>query len=300
MLGSPRFLVFTLILVLAALAANAQVQSRLDGRVTDSSGAVVQGAKIAARNVDTGVLYTATTNDYGGFVFPFLPSGDYELRCEAAGFKVSVRSGLIMETGLTKTVDLQLELGAISETVQVKSAAPLLETGNATLGQFIERATVLDMPLDSRRIGSLVRLAAGVAYQSENGALSTPQFAMAGGRETNQMWLTDGAATQNMTLGTPQSVLNPPAESVQELKMETNNYSAEFGRAGGGLILITTRSGTNELHGAAYEFFRNDKLNARTFFSPGKAPPLPLPQAYIRGLVGRSGDQEQDLLLLQL
>lgn len=259
------------ILTIAAANLYAQVQSRLEGQVRDPSGAAILGAKVTVSDLGTGVVNTATTNESGAYAFNSLRPATYEIRCELAGFKTTVRNGVAMETGLTKTVDIQLELGSLTETVEVKDTVPLLDTGTAT-GQFIERTTILKMPIDSRRTGSLARLVGGVAFTNEAGGLSTPQFSVAGGRSENQMWMTDGASSQAIALGSPATPYNPPAEAVQEMKVETNSYGAEFGRAGGGLIIVTTRSGTNAFHGALYEFLRNDKLNSRTFFAPGKAP----------------------------
>jgi hypothetical protein len=252
---------------------------------------------VEARNVTTGVVLTTATNETGTYGFPSLLPGEYELRCQAGGFKSVRRAGVVLETGIARTANFQLELGAVSETVDVQASTPLLESESSTVGQFIERTTVANMPFQTRRIGSLARLAGAVAYTSENGKLATPQFAMAGGRSENQMWLTDGAVTQNMSLGSPQSVLNPPAESIQEIKMETNNYAAEFGRAGGGLILISTRSGSNAFHGAAYEFFRNDRLDSRSFFAPSKAP---LPVQRVRRVRGRPRLPQSHVLLREL
>ncbi|MBI4874633.1 MAG: TonB-dependent receptor [Acidobacteria bacterium] len=261
-------------LLLSALLspALAQTQSQITGTITDNSGAVVVGAAIAARNVDTGVRYPAASNQNGAYLLPFLPPGRYELTCELQGFKKFVRSGLALETGSTATVNVQLELGQITESVVITASTPLIESETSSVGQLIERTSVLNMPVESRRGASLVRLMGNVVYREEAQGEAIPRFTMAGGRPTNQMWQLDGAAVQNMTLGVPILGLNPPAESLQEFKAEANNYSAEFGRTGGGLILMTTRSGTNQLHGAAYHFLRNDVLDARSFFSPGKAP----------------------------
>ncbi|MCA2965148.1 MAG: TonB-dependent receptor [Acidobacteriaceae bacterium] len=249
-----------------------QTQSRLAGLVTDDSGAVVVGARVTARNVQTGVTTTATTGEAGNYLFPALLPGGYEVSVEKAGFKRAVQAGLTLETGITRTVDLRLSVGAVSETVEVKAQAALLESETSSVGQLIERTTVLNMPLESRRTAGLVRLLGAVTFTSETGGEQVPMFSMAGGRSQNQMWQLDGAVVQNMSLGVAQLQLNPPAESLQEFKAEMSNFSAEFGRAGGGLILMTTRSGTNEYHGAAYEFLRNQALDTRTFFAPRKAP----------------------------
>jgi hypothetical protein len=198
--------------------------------------------------------------------------GNYEVVVEKSGFKKAVQSGVTLETGITRTVDLRLTLGAVTETVEVTARAALLESETSSLGQLIERATVQNMPLESRRTAGLVRLLGAVTFTRETGGEQVPMFSMAGGRSQNQMWQLDGAVVQNMSLGVAQLQLNPPAESLQEFKAEMNNFSAEFGRAGGGLILMTTRSGANQFHGAAYEFLRNQVLDTRTFFAPSKAP----------------------------
>ena len=257
---------------LASGLLQGQVQSRLTGTVNDSTGAVIPGAVVTVRNVATGVSQTAETTENGGYNFPFLQPGEYELAAESAGFKRFSQRGITLETGFSRTVNIALVVGEVSETVTVEASTPLLETESSTVGQFVERTTVMNMPVESRRSASLVRLMGMVVYSQEAGGEQIPRFSMAGGRSMNQMWQLDGAVTQNMALGVPQLSLNPPAESLQEFKAETGNYSAEFGRAGGGLILMTTRAGTNEYHGAIYEFFRNDKLDTRTFFAPDVAP----------------------------
>ncbi len=250
----------------------AQTQSRLTGLVTDDSGAVVAGARVVTRNVLTGVVTESATSEAGNYQFPALIPGTYEVSVEKAGFKKALQSGITLETGITRTVDLRLTLGAVSETVEVSAQAALLESETSSVGQLIERTTVLNMPLESRRTAGLVRLLGAVTFSSETGGEQVPMFSMAGGRSQNQMWQLDGAVVQNMSLGVAQLQLNPPAESLQEFKAEMSNFSAEFGRAGGGLILMTTRSGTNQFHGAAYEFLRNQVLDTRTFFAPSKAP----------------------------
>jgi hypothetical protein len=254
------------------LLSLAQTQSQLTGTITDNTGAVVVGASVIGHNTDTGVQYKGASNENGVYLLPFLPPGRYELTCELAGFKKFVRSGLVLETGLAATVDVQLQVGQITESVVVQATSALIESESSSIGTLIERANVANMPVESRRSASLVKLMGNVVYREEAQGEAIPRFTMGGGRPTNQMWQLDGAVVQNMTLGVPILGLNPPAESLQEFKAEANNFSAEFGRSGGGLILMTTRSGTNNYHGAGYEFLRNDKTDARSFFSPGKAP----------------------------
>ncbi|MEZ5391721.1 MAG: carboxypeptidase regulatory-like domain-containing protein [Bryobacterales bacterium] len=250
----------------------AQNQGRLSGNVTDSTGAVIPGAAVTLLNVATGVSLTAETNESGAYLFPVVTPGMYELRVELDGFKTYAQSGLGIETGYSRNVDVTLEIGQIAEVVNVEASTPLLEGTTSSVGQFIERGQVFNMPVQSRRSASLVRLMGNITYRSEDGGEQVPKFSMAGGRSQNQMWTLDGSVIQNMSIGVPQLGLNPPAESLQEFKAEQNNYPAEFGRAGGGAIMMTTRSGTNDLHGAAYEFFRNNAMDSRSFFASKTAP----------------------------
>ncbi len=267
-----RIRLFLALVAIVSLPLAAQ-QSGLTGAVTDTTGAVVVGADVTLVNSDTGVLLSAQTNESGAFNFTLVQPGTYELSCESVGFKTYRLSGLVMETGLTKTVTAQLEIGEITETIEVTGSAPLLETENTTVGQFIERTTVAQMPVGSRQAGQLIKLAGNVTFATSGGGLyDLPFFSMAGGRSRNQMWHLDGGVVQNMALGIAQLNLNPPVESLREFKVESNNYAAEFGRTGNGLIIMSTRSGTNDMHGALYHNFRNDKLDARTFFAPSIAP----------------------------
>jgi hypothetical protein len=260
------------VLILSLWPWAAQAQSQLSGTVTDNSRAILVGAVVTLRNVNTGIALKAATNGSGIYSLPSVQTGSYELTCELPGFKKFEEGGLVMETGASRLVDIQLELGQLSESVRVAGTAPLLDAQTSSVGQLVERATVANMPLSTRRATSLVKLMGNVSFGSETQADSTPYFSMAGGRSGDQMWNLDGAVVQNMTLGVPLITLNPSAETIQEFKIEANNFSAEFGRAGSGLINMTTRSGTNTFHGAAYEFLRNDKMDARSFFARQKVP----------------------------
>ncbi|MEZ5403395.1 MAG: TonB-dependent receptor [Bryobacteraceae bacterium] len=260
------------ILILASVSASLHAQTRITGTVTDDSGAVVVGAVVTARNVETGITTNADSTATGVYTISFLNPGRYEILCEMSGFKRFSRSGVVLETGTTSTIDIQLQLGQVSETVSVEASVPLLESESSSVGQLIENKFILNMPIQSRRSAALVRLMGNISYRSEDGGEAVPKFSMAGGRSQNQMWALDGGVTQNMAIGVAQLSLNPPNEALQEFKAISNNYAAELGRTGGGYITMTTKSGTNDFHGSAYEWLRNDKLNARTFFAPTKAP----------------------------
>ncbi|MEZ5403396.1 MAG: TonB-dependent receptor [Bryobacteraceae bacterium] len=260
------------LLVLFASAFSVFAQTRLTGTVTDESGAVVIGATVTARNVATGIVSSTQSTETGVYAIPFLNPGQYEVVCEMQGFKKFSRTGIVLETGTTSSIDIKLQLGQLSETVSVEASTPLLESESSSVGQLIENKFILNMPIQTRRSASLVRLMGNISYRSEDGGEAVPKFSMAGGRSQNQMWALDGGVTQNMAIGVAQLSLNPPNEALEEFKAISNNYSAELGRTGGGYITMTTKSGTNQFHGSAYEWLRNDKLNARTFFAPSKAP----------------------------
>jgi hypothetical protein len=260
-----------LVLTVCACAA-VFAQSRITGTVTDSTGAVIPGVQVVVRNVQTGQGTPAETNQSGVYSVSFLNPGQYEVICEQGGFKKFVRSGIVLETGTTTTVDVRLDVGQLSETVSVTASAPLLESESGALGQLVESAMILNMPIQSRRVGAMVRLMGNVSFLGETGGQSIPRFSVAGGRSYNQMWHLDGGVVQNQAGGSPQLSVNPPNESLQEFKVMANNYPAEYGRSGSGVIVMATRSGTNEFHGSVYEWLRNDKLNARTFFAPSKPP----------------------------
>ena len=265
----------SLFLMAAALlttGGTAWSQARITGTVKDSSGAVVTGARIVARNVATGQTTPALTSASGVYSISFLNFGRYELSCELAGFKKFLRAGIVLETGTTTAVDVTLELGAVSETVSVSASTPVLESESGAIGQLVDNKIIQNLPIQSRRGASLVRLMGNVSFLSEEGGQANPRFSLAGGRSYNQLWYLDGGVAQNQTNGSPQLSINPPNESLQEFKVMANNYPAEYGRSGSGLIVMTTRAGGNDLHGAAYEWLRNDKLNTRTFFAANKAP----------------------------
>lgn len=266
----PRFSLLPALSLLAALSLHAQ--TRLTGTVTDSTGAVVSGAAVAARNLDTGISVTAAASAGGVFSIPSLIPGRYEISCELAGFKKFSQTGVTLETGRVTTLDIRLELGQLTETVTVTGSAPLLDAESGSLGQVIDSNYVLNMPVQSRRSTALVRLMGNISIRADEGAQGFPRLSMAGGRSGNQRWNLDGAPIENMTLGISVITINPPSESLQEFKALSNNYSAEHGQSAGGVIVMATRSGTNEMHGSLYEWLRNDKLNSRTFFAPSRAP----------------------------
>ena len=254
------------VLLLSSVALLAQGQyATISGIVTDSSGAVVPEAAIQATNVLTGDSHSASSNHSGVYTLPLLKPGEYRLEVEKQGFKRYQRTGITLETGLPVRIDISMEVGATSDSISVVATAPLLQSETSAVGAVVENSTIANMPLIDRRAAQLARLS---GFMSTNGTAG--QFSIAGGRGNNTMWMMDGGNAQNMALGTQTLNVDPPVEALQEFNVAVSNYSAELGRTGGGVIQMTTKSGTNQLHGSAYEFLRNDKLDARSFFSADK------------------------------
>lgn len=256
---------------LAALLASAcfaQDQGRLTGTVGDTTGAVVAGAEITAVNRATGVSYRAASNTTGTYVFPQLPPGTYSVTCRLDGFKSVEHREIILETRYSRTIDFQLEVGQVTERVEVAATTPLLESENAGIGQLVDRNKMMAFPLRDRRSGGLVLLAPGVVSQNP----TSENVSVAGGRGRNQNYLIDGISNINSGTDLSISQFNPPAESIQEFKVEINSYTADLGRSSGGVISATTRAGTNEFHGSGYWFVRDDAFDARSFYAAFKEP----------------------------
>ncbi|MBI4482457.1 MAG: TonB-dependent receptor [Acidobacteria bacterium] len=264
---------------LAPTTALAQLTTAsISGNVQDESGAVIPGVTVTVNNLDTGISRTLVTDDQGRYHVPQLPLGNYELTATLEGFKTAVRSGIKLTIGRGAVVDLSLELGEITERLLVVGEAPLVQTTDAGISGLVDDKKIRDLPLNGRDIGQLAMLQIGVtnaAIRSNanlSGGLGV-KLAINGARFTYNMFLIDGAEA-NDTFQSPGSVRGGMAgvEALREFEVKTSNYSAEFGRAAGGVINAVLRSGTNEFHGTAYQFHRNDNLDARNFFDPGNPP----------------------------
>ena len=165
----------------------AQSLSQLSGTVSDTTDSVVVGARVTARNTATGVAQSVSTNERGLYTLPFLQPGTYEISCELEGFKKFLRAGVVLETGGVRGLDIKLEIGAVTETIEVSATTPLLESENSTVGQLIERAAVANMPIQSRRVANLVRLMGNVVYNNESqSSEAVPNFVMGGGRSQDR------------------------------------------------------------------------------------------------------------------
>lgn len=267
----PVVRVLFLLLMSCAGAATAFSQTaQVTGRIIDQSGAVVPGAQITLSNTATGIDRESLSNDDGYYTIPLIQPGQYRISVKKDGFKPLVQSGITLNVDQATRLDFTLEPGTVTEVINVESAAPLLEKENSTLGTVVDNKRVTELPLLGRNPYSLVNLLPGArAPQSLNGLpvdMFTTQFVSINGARANQNeFMLDGATNTNPAWSGP--TIFPGADSVQEFKVITNNYGAEYGRAAGGVFNVVTKSGTNDFHGSVYEFLRNDVLNANEFFA---------------------------------
>jgi hypothetical protein len=263
-------------------------QATISGIVTDAAGSVIPGVQVTAINSATAQRTAAVTNDQGFFVLTQLAIGGYTVEAEKAGFKKFVRQELTLTTGATVALDIQLEIGAASDTVTITGETPLLQTRTSDVSTLIESKTVQDLPLGDRRTLNIIKLTGAAVFVTyDSGA--KPNFSLAGGRTQSQMFWIDGGSGQNMRLGIGQVDIDPPVETVQEVKVLSNNYAAEYGGSAGGVIIATTKSGGNEFHGSLFEYLRNDALDAADFFAPvvnGEKQKAPLRYNVFGGTIG--------------
>ena len=255
--------------VFAAFGQTAQVT----GRVTDPSGAIVPGTTVTITNVGTSVARTVTTNSDGYYTVPLLPPGAYRADVGQSGFKSIARTGITLEVDQRATLDFTLEVGAVSERIEVAAAVVQLNTVEASQGQVIENQRIVDMPLNGRDYNQLALLSAGTV-QSTSGS-RYGGFSSGGMRVTQNNFMLDGMDNNGIELAGAQrrsEMVQPSIDAIQEFKVQTNSYSAEYGRAMGSVVNVTMKSGTNNLHGSAFEFLRNEKLDAKNFFDPADKP----------------------------
>ncbi|MDQ2898559.1 MAG: TonB-dependent receptor [Acidobacteriota bacterium] len=248
--------------------------SRISGTITDASGAVVAGANVTATNEATGVKYTQKTTAAGLYSFPSLPVGAYTVSVETPGFKTSSRTNNVLEVNTPLAIDLTLEVGSAAETVSVAATAEALQTNNATIGDVITQKAIQDLPLNGRNPLTLITLEPGVVQRSAGGAGSG--IHVNGSRDRAYNVTIDGIEANESTVPNPVSNLyrlNP--DNVEEYKVTTNNATPEEGRNSGASTAIATRSGTNQIHGVAFEFLRNTDLNANDFFANAQGTPKP-------------------------
>jgi hypothetical protein len=264
---SAQILLYCCLLAFANLAFGQSQQASISGAITDSSSSAIAGATVTAANASLGLRRSTQTNETGYFVLRDLPIGSYTVTVEQQGFRTYSREGLVLSTGQALSLNVVMEIGSVSETVVVTDQAPLLETRTSDTSQLVEARNVQDMPLGDRRTMNIIQMTGAAVFVNYDSG-GKPNFSLAGGRTQSQSFYMDGGTIQNMRLGIGQVDTDPPVETVAEVKVLSNNYAAEFGGSAGGVIVATTKSGTNQLKGSAYEYLRNDKLDAANFFAP--------------------------------
>jgi len=254
--------------------------SAITGLVTDRTSAPMPGASVVIRNEETGVVAETVTNQEGAYRIGTLVPGRYTVETRVDGFDPAVRSAITLAVSQTLAIDLTLEVARQSEVVTVDAKAPLVESQSSNIAQTVTREMLTALPLPNRAASSLVALAPGVVMidQGTGTAENYPVFTVAGGRARNQNFILDGGNASNAVgLTRPQQLTSLPVDAMQEFKVITNNYAAEFGHSTGGIVVMSTRSGTNQFHGTAFESLRDDALDARNVFATSK-PPIHLNQ----------------------
>jgi len=278
---------FRLMLVIAALAPTtlAQTSGTISGTVADNSGALIPNARVAARNLTNGERRDTVTGANGQYAFPLLPPGQYEIEVSQSGFATTIRR---VALGVTEriAVDFALQPSSVKEQVEISSAAPLLQTESAALGRVVEGAAVKELPLSTRNFTQLLALSPGAsAPLSDAGALGrgTQNISSGGARLGSNAVYIDGVDSINVHSNTSDEnqfasngLVAPSPEAIQEFKVQTGLYDAQSGRSGGASVVLVTKSGSPQFHGALFEFFRNDALNANGFFfnSTGQERPV--------------------------
>jgi hypothetical protein len=272
-------LVTLLFSLMVGSIAQAQVTgATLSGTVSDSSGGVVVGATISSRNTATGIVREATTDSAGLFTIPNLVAGDYEVKVTAAGFSTAVQSNLSLAVGQQQQLNFSMKVGSTSTTVQVSESAPQIELTSSAVSGQVESETVRELPLNGRDWTSLAQLQPGVKQIQTQMAFSTSargnrgfggEMTISGQRSTFNNYRIDGINVNDYAMAAPGNVIGIVlgVDAIQEFSVLTSGFPAEYGRATGGVVNAISRSGTNQFHGAVYEFLRNNAFDARPYFN---------------------------------
>ena len=277
----PLTVLFLFTCLLFCSPASAQQETAtITGIVRDASGAVVPKATVTVTNVQTNISVKTETDGEGAYVIPSLRPGEYSVAAESSGFPKMVRTGVTLQVAQVARIDVTLQSGQLTETVEVVGATPLLDTQTSSRGLVIDQKQIVDLPLNGRDYNQLALLSPGVLP-------GTPRLASVnfkgvlnvnGNRTFNNVFLLDGVdniSYSNSFRGENVQLVQPSIEALQEFKIQTNAYSAEYGRSSGAVVNATIKSGTNMVRGSVYEFLRNDRLDANNFFSNALNAPKP-------------------------
>jgi len=262
-----------LIAVCWTFAAGQSFRGTIVGSVKDSAGAVIPGVEVTVTNSGTGATRAVVTAENGEYAVTLLPPGVYSVSATLPGFKTNVRTGITLQVDQVARIDLMLQVGEVSEKVEVIGDAPLINTETSTVGTVIENSKVVELPLNGRQFLQLNLLVPGASTPVQGSQNSTQggSFVVNGAREQDNNFLIDGIDNNDLAINIQTVSLS--IDAIQEFKVQASTYTAEFGRSGGGQINLTTKSGTNDIHGTLFEFVRNDKFDARNFFASGQPKP---------------------------
>ncbi|HTG88114.1 MAG TPA: carboxypeptidase regulatory-like domain-containing protein, partial [Pyrinomonadaceae bacterium] len=287
---SKKFGLQALLLLLSiGLFVGVQAQSSTAGNITgtvrDPQGAAVANVEVTIVEEKTGASRTAKTNDDGFYSAPGLPAGVYSISAAPTGFKKTVATGVQLHVSENLTVNLDLQVGQVTEIVTVTSEAAPVETRSGEVSSLISEKQVTELPLNGRNYAQLALMVPGVSPVTQSGAGGAfatrgtglnagVDMSVNGNQSNSNLWTVDGV--NNMDVGSNRTLLVfPSVDSIQEFRVERNSFSAEFGQAQGAVVNLITKGGSNEWHGGIFEFFRNDSLNANNFFLNRAGQPKP-------------------------
>src|SRR4051794_12079675 len=251
------------------------ITSRIVGTVTDSSGAAIAGASVTARNVETNERSEARSEASGDYLLLNLKPGGYELEVDAPGFRRYVQKGIKLQLEQESRLNIAMQLGQVTEAVTVEANVTALETATSTIGTVVNNRAILNLPLDTRNVFSLIYLTPGVSGSIGNNYNSV-SYSVNGSRTSLMENMVDGVPAGHPTVqGYTGISVFPSVDAIGEFKVDAENYSAEYGHSVGGVLNVVFKSGTNGFHGTAYEFIRNSVLDANNFFSNSRGVSLP-------------------------
>src|SRR6202051_3143199 len=262
------------------------VGATVSGTITDASGAAATGVTVAIKSLATQIATNSVTNADGFYIAPNLPAGEYQITVGAPGFATQVRSGIILTVGQQLLFNVTMKVGSATEMVSVTADVPAVDLVNSTIGGVTNATAIEEIPLNGRSWTDLANFEPGVHFVQDQPPISAPdrvkrglglQLTISGGRPQQNNYLLDGVNINDYANAGPGSVLggNLGTDAVAEFSVLTTNYTAEYGRTSGGVITATTKAGTNDFHGSAYEFLRNAALDADTFIDNAQGNPKP-------------------------
>ncbi len=270
------WLVIGLILLALSPLQGQEARGTLLGRVTDATGSVIIGAKVEGVNADSGVHFTSTTNGSGDYILPFLIPGPYSLTVESRGFKTYRRVGIVVRESDRVTIDMAMEIGEASQSVQVNAETPLLDTSTASMGMVVERRAITDLPSKDGMVLIMATLTPGVTFTPQTAAYVRPfdtsspsTMSVNGTRSGSNEFMVDGASNMQGT----QIAYSPPQTVIEEFKVQTATFDASFGFMPGAAMNMTLKSGGNAVHGEVNYLMQNPKLNADNYFRVAAGKP---------------------------